>query len=115
MIMAPKRSSVEILHDILEIARSRNGEKKTRIMSDANLSYDMLKRYLGFLEGKTYLLHDPQSREYRVTPSGLHFLGDVSNVLVHLRELTADEPFDHGSPRALDPTPQPDNARRAYI
>ena len=47
-IMSRRRSSIDILHDILNLCDSE-GLKNTAIMHRGNLSYDQLRRYLTVL------------------------------------------------------------------
>ena len=67
-----RRSSIEIIANILEIAK--DGAKKTRIMYLANLSFDLLKKYLNSLIDKKLLEYDSNEGKYRTTKKGLEFL-----------------------------------------
>jgi len=66
------RSSIDIIANILEVAKE--GNKKTRIMYLANLSFDQLKKYLNFLIEKDLLEYDSNERKYKTTDKGLEFL-----------------------------------------
>jgi predicted transcriptional regulator len=66
------RRKLQIIADILLIAR--NGAKKTRIMYQANLSYDLLKRYLAkTLEGGLISINKDE-KSYIITEKGKVFL-----------------------------------------
>lgn len=78
-----RRSSVEILQEILRLAR--HGEKKTRIMYGANLSHDALNKYLGFLEEKGFMVREDGRGHFHITPMGVEFLGDLERVTRHFR------------------------------
>jgi len=69
------RSRIEIVADILEIAK--NGALKTRIMYLGNLSFDLLEKYLEMLSASGLLQHqNGPERTYMVTEKGQHFLED---------------------------------------
>lgn len=86
-MIGEKRSSLEILQEIIRLAGQ--GQKKTRIMYGANLSYDMLNKYLEFLLVKGFVTVDPTTNRYGVTPAGHEFLRDLDKVTRHFR--AADE------------------------
>ena len=69
------RSRIEIVADILEIAK--NGAQKTRIMYLGNLSFDLLEKYLETLSTSGLLeeRNDPE-RTYVATEKGQQFLED---------------------------------------
>lgn len=85
-MIGEKRSSLEILQEIIRLADL--GHKKTRIMYGANLSFDMLNKYLEFLTTKGFVTVDATGR-YAVTSDGRAFLADLDRVRRHF--LTADE------------------------
>ena len=85
-----KRSGVEILQDILRSAAQ--GHRKTRIMYGANLSYDMLVKYLEFLTSKGFVELEASSGKFSVTPRGYEFLHDLDRVTRHFREETVAAP-----------------------
>ncbi|UCE16197.1 MAG: hypothetical protein JSV12_00845 [Candidatus Bathyarchaeota archaeon] len=67
------RSRLQIIADILHIAGK--GAKKTRIMYQANLSYDLLKRYLAETLEAGLISIDRNEKLYLVTRKGEEFLG----------------------------------------
>jgi len=64
------RNRLQIIADILNIARRRSG--KTRIMYLANLSYMLLEKYLGETVASGFVSRDKLN--YRATEKGLDFL-----------------------------------------
>jgi len=66
------RSRLQIIADILYI--TGRGAKKTRIMYQANLSYDLLKRYLAETLEAGLIRIDKDDRLYVVTRKGEVFL-----------------------------------------
>ena len=66
------RRKLDIIADMLLVAS--NGAKKTQIMYGANLSYDLLKKYLEEVR-KAYLLSfERKNRHYVLTSKGKQFL-----------------------------------------
>lgn len=80
-MLGGKRSDVAIILDILWLVRK--GEKKTRIMYGANLSYEMLTRYLDFLMDRDFIKPDEVHGGYRVTERGAHLIADLERVHRH--------------------------------
>jgi predicted transcriptional regulator len=72
------RKSIDIIADILRICKK--GNKKTRIMYLANLSWTQLKKYLEFLIDKKLLEYDSIERKYKITDKGSEFLRVYSDV-----------------------------------
>jgi len=66
------RSKLQIIADILLVAGK--GAKKTRIMYQANLSYDLLKRYLAETLEAGLISIDKDKRLYIATQKGEVFL-----------------------------------------
>lgn len=73
------RNRFTIITDILTLAKK--GILKTHIMYGANLSFDQMKEYLGFLKEQNLLEEysendedDGSNRMYRTTPKGLEYL-----------------------------------------
>lgn len=82
-MIGEKRSSLEILQEIMRLAGQ--GQKKTRIMYGANLSYDMLNKYLEFLLAKGLITNDAASGKFGVTPTGYEFMRDLDKVTRYFR------------------------------
>jgi predicted transcriptional regulator len=87
-MLGGKRSDVAIALDILRLVRS--GERKTRIMYGANLSYEMLTRYLDFLLERDFIAHDAEQGRYRLTDTGRVLIADLERVNRHF-ETPADD------------------------
>jgi predicted transcriptional regulator len=66
------RSRLEISAEVLR--QAINGEKKTRLMYQTNLSYDSLKDYLGMLTSKGLLNFNKENGLYMTTHKGRTFL-----------------------------------------
>ena len=75
MMVSQRRSSIEIIADMLKVGES--GAGKTRLMYNANLSYSQIQKYLGFLLSHGFIdkieVGNP-SVTYQVTESGLKLL-----------------------------------------
>jgi predicted transcriptional regulator len=68
------RRKFDIIADMLLVASSGSGAKKTQIMYRANLSYKLLTKYLDEMR-KTYLLsYERKQRHYVLTSKGKQFL-----------------------------------------
>ncbi len=70
--MGKYRSRLQIIADILSVVRD-NDARKTRIMYLANLSWDLLTRYLNDLI-EAGLMRCGRSDHYLLTPKGKRFL-----------------------------------------
>ncbi len=70
--MGSYRSRLEIIADILNVA-SRNA-KKTQIMYQANLSYNVLQRYLAEIMGASLMNFESEKQCYQLTDKGRTFL-----------------------------------------
>jgi len=69
------RSRIQIAADILEIAK--DGSRKTRIMYQGNLSFDLLQKYLDMLVNHGLLeVRGGSEKSYAATEKGKHFLED---------------------------------------
>lgn len=80
-MLGGKRSDVAITLEILRLVR--RGERKTRIMYGANLSYGMLTRYLDFLIERGFIEADPGNQAYRLTPKGQGLAQDLERLHRH--------------------------------
>ena len=87
-ILSRRRSSIDILHDILMLCEN-GGVKKTTIMYRGNLSYDQLRRYLTVLT-KQEIVARSDSGDYQVTEKGQHTLSRVSTVVGVLSDLRTE-------------------------
>jgi predicted transcriptional regulator len=71
------RESVDFVADILELCSSWT--KKTKIMYNARLSYQMLKFYLWHIV-ELGLLEESEGVEFRITQEGKEFLSRYNNM-----------------------------------
>ena len=71
--MGKKRSDIEILADILKVAKS--GAKKSHIVYKANLNFKIVKNYLEILKNSD-LITCPEGvvKVYRTTEKGTNYL-----------------------------------------
>ena len=76
--MGKHRSRLKILARILSIASNGNGAKKTQIMYQAYLSYDLLIRYTNDLIQSKLLVCD-EKNFYKLTTLGQEFLSRFDN------------------------------------
>lgn len=72
-----KRTSLEVTADVLDAALS--GAKKTAIMYRANLSYELLNRYLDMLLAKRLLFDRDELGFFWVAPKGHRFLKEYKS------------------------------------
>jgi len=75
--MNKKRSRLEIIRDILEVIKSRNGRiKPTHILYKSNLSYNMMEEYLEELIKKEFIVvkEEQKNKTYAVTEKGIEYL-----------------------------------------
>jgi predicted transcriptional regulator len=76
---AERRSSMEIIVNILEEAR--NGINKTRLVYRTNLNFLVVQKYIDFLTDKALIKTDQRpSTVYVTTEKGLQFLTEFSKL-----------------------------------
>jgi predicted transcriptional regulator len=81
--MNKKRTRLEVMHDILEVVKNRNGKiKPTHILYKSNLSYQMMEEYLNELISKGFLVEQrlKKGRTYSITEKGMNFLSQYSMI-----------------------------------
>ena len=71
--MTSYRSRLQIVRDILLVASSENGVRKTHIMYGAFLSYSLLRRYLAEVSNAG-LIESGGGSHYKITQKGKMFL-----------------------------------------
>ena len=76
--MIKRRSELEITAEMLDCAIK--GEKKTRLMYRANLSFDALNEYLASMTSKGLLIFDSENSLYTTTPKGKKFLDNYKTL-----------------------------------
>ncbi len=74
-----RRNDLDIVADILCVARDRGGAKKTQIVYGANLNFKIVKGYLERLIGNKMLLHDHP--RYYPTKKGRDYLEAYVNLV----------------------------------
>jgi predicted transcriptional regulator len=76
-----KRSTTEIIREILEIANSSDGRgsTKTKIMYGAYLSYASLTEYLFTLIEDGLIDYIPGEKKYKTTKKGIEYLWTIDN------------------------------------
>lgn len=85
-MLGSKRSDVGIALAILRLVK--RGERKTRIMYGANLSYEMLTRYLDFLLQREFIRAEADGA-YALTDRGLALMLDLERVHRHFEDAEA--------------------------
>ncbi len=75
-----RRSRIEIAADMLDAAV--DGAGKTRIMQNANLSYDLLLKYLSFLTETGLLECTKSNGVYYITSKGSRFLKEFRELQI---------------------------------
>src|SRR5918912_1398727 len=68
------RSRLEIISLILDIATRKDGVTQKKILYRVYLSYQHLKEYLSLLQENGLIKYQQETRLYRTTEKGLHFL-----------------------------------------
>jgi predicted transcriptional regulator len=87
VIFETKRSELEIVEEILSLAREET--KKTWLMYQTNLCYSQFVLYLNFLIEKKFLeIHNGVAygtSTYMITEKGKQFLQSIDTVLVQVK------------------------------
>lgn len=81
--MSKKRGRLEVIRDILEVIRARNGRiKPTHILYKSNLSYKMMDGYLKELIEKGMIQEQPLARgkTYVILDKGLKYLSEYESI-----------------------------------
>ncbi|HLC54243.1 MAG TPA: winged helix-turn-helix domain-containing protein [Candidatus Nanoarchaeia archaeon] len=82
--MARKRTRLEIIRDMLQVIKDRNGKiKPTHILYKSNLSHEMMSSYLDELIGKGFIVEHKSAigKRYSVTERGMEFLGKYHEIV----------------------------------
>jgi predicted transcriptional regulator len=75
--MNRKRDRLQVIHDILNAIREKNGNvRPTHILYKSNLSHQMMEEYLGELIGKGFIeIHSSkEGKTYSLTQKGFDYL-----------------------------------------
>lgn len=81
--MNKKRTRLEVIKDILNVIKSKNGQiKPTHILYKSNLSYVMMAEYLDELKEKGFITETEKSKgkTYQITEKGQEYLRKYSLV-----------------------------------
>ncbi|HVY01187.1 MAG TPA: winged helix-turn-helix domain-containing protein [Candidatus Nanoarchaeia archaeon] len=81
--MTKKRTRLEVIKDILEVIKAKNGKiKPTHILYKSNLSYQMMEDYLDELKEKELIREQKlkQGRTYMLTDKGFSFLAEYGRI-----------------------------------
>ena len=92
--MHKKRTKLEVIYDILNVIKSKNGGiKPTHILYKSNLSYGMMEEYLTELITKGFVreTRGKTGRRYEITDKGCQFLDKYHLVLDFTRAFGLDE------------------------
>ena len=82
--MNKKRNRLEIIKDILQVIRSRNGKiKPTHILYKSNLSHQMMEEYLKELIEKDFIQEHKikTGKTYSITEKGVNYLNQYSMII----------------------------------
>ncbi len=74
--MGSYRNRLDIIADILRVVVNNEKTIKTRIMYQANLSYELLKKYLAEVLKSDLVRLDPAEKFYVITCKGEKFLDE---------------------------------------
>jgi len=83
-IIMKKRNKLEIIRDILNVIRSRNGKiKPTHILYKSNLSHQMMEEYLAELIEKQFIVQHKTAngKTYSITEKGINYLNQYSMIM----------------------------------
>ena len=82
--MERKRNKLEVIRDILNVIRNKNGRiKPTHILYKSNLSHQMMKEYLGELMAKGFVEETTfkKNKAYSVTNKGISYLEEYNTIV----------------------------------
>lgn len=82
--MDKKRNRLEIIRDILNVIRNKNGRiKPTHILYKSNLSHQMMTEYLQELMMKDFVVESQgkMGKTYSVTQKGMKYLTEYSKIV----------------------------------
>lgn len=82
--MPKKRTKLEVIKDILNVIKSRNGKiKPTHILYKSNLSHQMMEEYILELKEKGFILEKSakKGRTYEITDKGMKYLSEYETIV----------------------------------
>ncbi|MBR9703755.1 hypothetical protein GOV10_06955 [Candidatus Woesearchaeota archaeon] len=93
--MRAKRESLQVIYDILEAIRNKDGKiKPTHIMYKANLSHQMLKEYLADLMSRGFVVEQKNKKgnlTYSLSTKGFSYLSEFSVIEKFMNSFGLDE------------------------
>ncbi len=81
--MTAKRSSLEIIYDLLNAIQRKGGSiKPTHLLYKSNLSYDKMKKYVEELTKQKMIAESELKgkKEYMITEKGIEFLSEFKRI-----------------------------------
>ena len=75
--MSKKRERLQVIHDILQVVKDKNGRiKPTHILYKSNLSHQMMDEYLTELLEKGFIIENKneEGKTYSITTKGQEYL-----------------------------------------
>jgi len=80
--MNERRSSMQIIVDVLRVIERENKVKPTHILYKANLSHKLLKEYLNTLLQKGFIevVVEKNRTYYRITDKGINFVNEFKKM-----------------------------------
>ncbi len=81
--MSSKRNRLEIIHDILDAVKEEDEIKPTHILYNANLSHDMMEKYLEDLLEKDMLEEKEKDggKRYSLKEKGEEYLREYQKII----------------------------------
>jgi predicted transcriptional regulator len=82
--MSKKRERLEVIHDILQVIKEKNGRiKPTHILYKSNLSHQMMDEYMKELLEKAFIVEEKVggSRTYSITLKGQEYLNQYKLIV----------------------------------
>ena len=92
--MEKKRNKLEVIRDILQVIRNKNGRiKPTQILYKSNLSHVMMKEYLGdlILRGLVKETKTKAGRTYAITEKGNKYLAEYGTIVNFMESFGLNE------------------------
>ncbi|MCX6750609.1 MAG: DUF4364 family protein [Candidatus Pacearchaeota archaeon] len=82
--MNKKRERLQVIHDILQVVKERNGRiKPTHILYKSNLSHQMMDEYMKELLEKGFIVEEKaeSSKTYSITQKGQEYLNQYKLIV----------------------------------
>lgn len=85
--MGRKRNDMDICHDVLKV--TMEGAKKTQVVYQANLNFNIVKKYLDALIRAGYVEYRENVKLYFTTSQGSWFVDQYSDVVQPIKDVFA--------------------------